>query len=87
MSKKTCKMTNCNYPLFARGYCKYHYNSEYLAKKEKKKVDYKIPKRTPKRIKQEAHYRDRRKKFIEISRDCKGKLWCIFSVTKFASLG
>ena len=89
MSKKTCKMEGCTYPLFARGYCKRHYNSEYLAPKQKlKKTEYpltpsesyQIPKRTEKRAKQERTYTTNRKTFIAKKKEenPKGKIFCIF---------
>lgn len=71
MSKKTCKMDDCNNPVFGRGYCHYHYRSEYLAKKP-------ISKATERRKAQIVDYNKKRRLFIEGQRDSKGKLFCLF---------
>jgi len=79
MSKKICSYEGCMYPLFARGYCNYHYRSEYLAKKPKKeKKSYHIPRVTNKRAKQEVEYAFGRKLFIEASRNERDRIFCIF---------
>jgi len=84
--KKLCKVCNA-YQVYARGYCKLHYFKLYLAPKQKLKAKYplphkdayKIPQRTPKRLKQEDEYRIKRKLFIEAKKsENKGKLYCIF---------
>ncbi len=81
MSKKICTVEGCTWPLFARGYCSFHYRSKYLAKKSDPKTpkkSYKIPKNTPKCAKQNKQYTPKRKLFIEGQRDKKGRLFCIF---------
>ena len=81
-SKKICSKDDCNYPLFARGFCRYHYNSDYLAPKQALKApkSYTIPKITAKRRSQVTKYHSERKVFIQAERDFnpRKEIYCIF---------
>lgn len=78
MIRKYCNVEGCDRPLYARGFCHYHYKTEYLAKKPKKKKIYNIPKATNKRAKEQVEYAMKRKLFIEGQRDKHGHIYCIF---------
>lgn len=81
-SKKICSVGNCTYPLFARGYCNYHYRSLYLAPKQalKPRKSYYIPRYTTKRKSQVLKYNLERKAFIQAEKDFhpRGEIYCIF---------
>ena len=81
-SKKICSKDDCNYPLVARGFCRYHYNSDYLAPKQALKApkSYTIPKITAKRRSQVTKYHSERKVFIQAERDFnpRKEIYCIF---------
>jgi len=75
-------MDDCTSPLFARGWCRFHYGTEYLLGKQAEKApkSYTIPRRTDKRASQERKYRTKRKAFIQAEKEVhpKGKIFCIF---------
>ena len=79
---KTCSVDNCNNPLFARGYCSYHYRSIYLynKSKDKPKKTYHIPKVSEKTKKRNQQYSKNRLAFIEKTKQSNpaGKIYCIF---------
>jgi len=81
-SKKICSMDDCTSPLFARGWCRFHYGTEYLLGKqaEKPSKSYTIPKITAKRSSQVTKYHSNRKVFIQREREAhpQGKIFCIF---------
>ena len=81
-SKKICSMQGCSTPLFARGYCRFHYGTEYLLAKQAKKPhkSYNIPRITAKRSSQVTKYHSNRKLFIMAEREShpEGKIFCIF---------
>lgn len=81
-SRKICSVDGCNSFVKWRGYCSYHYNTEYLLPKQynKPRKQPVIARRTPKRIKQEREYHLRRRIFIQDCMDThpKGKIFCIF---------
>ena len=81
-SKKICSMDDCTSPLFARGWCRFHYGTDYLLKQQPKtpSESYTIPKITAKRSSQVTKYHSNRKLFIQAERDQhpKGELYCIF---------
>ena len=81
-SKKICNMDGCTSPLFARGWCRFHYGTEYLLGKQAKKApkSYTIPRRTDKRASQERKYHLNRKVFIQREREAHpiGRIFCIF---------
>ena len=89
-TKKICKEENCTQPLYARGWCLSHYKMLYLAPRQREKAEhpltpdqcYKIPKRTPKRLKQERIYATDRVKFIEnVRKTHNGLILCFFCNT------
>ena len=79
---KVCSVEDCNWPLFARGYCKSHYNILYLLprQREKSKKRYTIPRRTEDRSKEEQIYSKKRTAFIiaQIVLNKQGHIFCIF---------
>lgn len=81
-SGKTCKEEGCTFPLFARGWCKGHYNTLYLLpkQKDKPKKSYTIPRRTEDRSKEDQVYLKKRLKFIvaQMLLDPYGFIYCIF---------
>ena len=80
--RKQCSVEGCSWPLFARGYCKSHYNILYLLPKQKEKntIQKPIKRRTEKRSKQEKTYTVLREVFIasESIKDLNGRIFCIF---------
>ena len=79
-SRKICNIKGCRSPLFARGYCGYHYTSEYLAPRMKRKSRQPIKRRSAKRASQESKYQKERREFIQEKRDedPKSRIFCIF---------
>lgn len=81
-SGKTCKEEGCTFPLFARGWCKGHYNTLYLLpkQKEKPKKKYVIPRKTEDKAKDDRLYLKKRVEFIqaEMRKDPQGRVFCIF---------
>jgi len=74
-SGKKCSIDGCNNPLFARKYCRYHYNSLYLIPKQINK-----PKLTKKKEILNKEYSEKREEFIRLMRlnDRNGRIFCIF---------
>ena len=81
-SKKNCKMEGCTSPLYARGWCRFHYGTEYLLGKqsEKPSKSYIIPRYKAKRASQVTKYHSKRKAFIIAEREAhpRNKIFCIF---------
>ena len=79
---KPCSVERCKWPLFARGYCKSHYNTLYLLPKQKDKPNktYQIKARTDDRAKDERLYLRKRTDFIQaqMRKDPQGRIFCIF---------
>ena len=75
-------MEGCTSALWGRGWCRFHYGTEYLLKRQPKtpSQSYQIPRNTAKRSSQVTKYHSNRKSFIQAEREAhpQEKLFCIF---------